>query len=235
MLDKIKELFTGNEIISGNFGIEREALRVDESGNLVTTDHPEIFGDKSENPYITTDFSESQVEVITPAFKKSEEAYKFTRVLYDIVATEIGDEYLWVESMPCIIPEDDKIPVAKFKNASKEAQEYREKLLKKYGGKKQLISGIHYNFSFDEDIIKKLYENSDKNDSYKIFKNSIYLKVARNYLRYRWIIVYLLGATPIVHESFITENKCPLMKLTKNGYSSNGAISHRNGKFISKL
>ena len=29
MLDKIKELFTGNEIISGNFGIEREALRVD--------------------------------------------------------------------------------------------------------------------------------------------------------------------------------------------------------------
>ena len=69
MLDKIKELFTGNEIISGNFGIEREALRVDESGNLVTTDHPEIFGDKSENPYITTDFSESQVEVITPAFK----------------------------------------------------------------------------------------------------------------------------------------------------------------------
>ena len=159
MLDKIKELFTGNEIISGNFGIEREALRVDESGNLVTTDHPEIFGDKSENPYITTDFSESQVEVITPAFKKSEEAYKFTRVLYDIVATEIGDEYLWVESMPCIIPEDDKIPVAKFKNANKEAQEYREKLLKKYGGKKQLISGIHYNFSFDEDIIKKLYEN----------------------------------------------------------------------------
>ena len=90
MLDKIKELFTGNEIISGNFGIEREALRVDESGNLATTDHPEIFGDKSENPYITTDFSESQVEVITPAFKKSEEAYKFTRVLYDIVATEIG-------------------------------------------------------------------------------------------------------------------------------------------------
>lgn len=230
MLDKIKELFTGNEIISGNFGIEREALRVDESGNLATTDHPEIFGDKSENPYITTDFSESQVEVITPAFKKSEEAYKFTRVLYDIVATEIGDEYLWAESMPCIIPEDDKIPVAKFKNASKEAQEYREKLLKKYGGKKQLISGIHYNFSFDEDIIKKLYENSDKNDSYKIFKNSIYLKVARNYLRYRWIIVYLLGAAPIVHGSFITENKCPLMKLTKNGYSSNGAISHRNGK-----
>ena len=87
----------------------------------------------------------------TSAFKKTEEAYNFTRALYDIVAMEIGDEYLWPESMPCIIPDDDKIPVAKFENHSKEAQEYREKLLKKYGGKKQLISGIHYNFSFEED------------------------------------------------------------------------------------
>ena len=80
---------------------------------------------------------------------------------------EIGDEYLWPESMPCIIPDDDKIPVAKFENHSKEAQEYREKLLKKYGGKKQLISGIHYNFSFDENIINKLYEVSGKKESYK--------------------------------------------------------------------
>ena len=114
MLDKIKELFTGNEIISGNFGIEREALRVDESGNLATTDHPEIFGDKVLNPYITTDFSESQVEVITPALDKIEETYSFLKALYDIVALEIGDEILWPQSMPCFIPEDDEIPVAKY-------------------------------------------------------------------------------------------------------------------------
>ena len=101
---------------------------------------------------------------------------------------EIGDEILWPQSMPCIIPEDDEIPVAKYSEERREAEEYRKKLLKKYGGKKQLISGIHYNYSFNEEIIRKLYESSDKELTYKEFKNSIYLKVARNYLRYRWII-----------------------------------------------
>ncbi len=230
MLNKIKKLFSSSEILSGNFGIERETLRLDENGYLAKTDHPEVFGDKSHNPYITTDFSESQIEVITPALKSVEEAYNFTRSLYDIVAMEIKDEYLWPESMPCIIPEDKDIPVAKFDDSSKESQEYREKLLLKYGGKKQLISGIHYNFSFDESIIKKLYEDSKEKLSYKEFKNSIYLKVARNYLRYRWLIVYLFGAAPIVHESFINSCKCPLKEVNHNEYSSLGAISHRNGK-----
>lgn len=230
MLNKIKKLFSSSEILSGNFGIERETLRLDENGYLAKTDHPEVFGDKSHNPYITTDFSESQIEVITPAFKSVEEAYNFTRSLYDIVAMEIKDEYLWPESMPCIIPEDKDIPVAKFNGSSKESQEYREKLLIKYGGKKQLISGIHYNFSFDEAIIKKLYEDSEEKLSYKEFKDSIYLKVVRNYLRYRWLIVYLFGAAPIVHESFINSCKCPLKEVNHNEYSSLGAISHRNGK-----
>lgn len=230
MLNKIKKLFSSSEILSGNFGIERETLRLDENGYLAKTDHPEVFGDKSHNPYITTDFSESQIEVITPALKGVEEAYNFTRSLYDIVAMEIKDEYLWPESMPCIIPEDKDIPVAKFNGSSKESQEYREKLLIKYGGKKQLISGIHYNFSFDEAIIKKLYEDSEEKLSYKEFKDSIYLKVARNYLRYRWLIVYLFGAAPIVHESFINSCKCPLNEVNHNEYSSLGAISHRNGK-----
>ena len=230
MLNKIKKLFSSKEILSGNFGIERETLRLDQNGYLAKSDHPEEFGDKAHNPYITTDFSESQIEVITPALQDVKEAYDFTRALYDIVAMEIGDEYLWPESIPCIIPDDKDIPVAKFADHSKESQEYREKLLLKYGGKKQLISGIHYNFSFDESIIEKLYEDSEKKLSYKEFKNSIYLKVARNYLRYRWLIVYLFGASPVVHESFIDGCKCPLKEINHNEYSSLGAISHRNGK-----
>lgn len=230
MLNKIKDIFSNKEILSGNFGIERETLRVDKEGYLAKSEHPGEFGDKACNPYITTDFSESQIEVITPAFSDVQKSYEFTRALYDIVAMEVGDEYLWPESMPCIIPEDKDIPVAKFKNHSKEAQEYREKLLLKYGGKKQLISGIHYNFSFDESIIERLYENTQKVLTYKEFKNSIYLKVARNYLRYRWLIVYLFGAAPIVHESFIDSCKCPLKEINHNEYSSFGAISHRSGK-----
>ena len=34
MLNKIKKLFSSKEILSGNFGIERETLRLDENGYL---------------------------------------------------------------------------------------------------------------------------------------------------------------------------------------------------------
>ena len=156
MLKTMKNLFTKQELLKGNFGVEREGLRVDFEGKLSQKPHPIAFGHKMCNPYITTDFSESQLELITPTFSTTKETYNFLNALYDIVAMEIKDEYLWPQSMPAIIPDDKDIPVAKFDNNSKEAQEYREKLLLKYGGKKQLISGIHCNFSFDESIIEKI-------------------------------------------------------------------------------
>lgn len=114
MLEKIKGLFNKNEILSGNYGIEREGLRVDSEGRLASTNHPDSFGDKAKNPYITTDFSESQIEVITPVFNDIEQVYKFNNALYDIAAMELKDEYMWPQSMPCIAPDDDKIPIAKY-------------------------------------------------------------------------------------------------------------------------
>ena len=231
MLKTIKNLFNSYELLQGNFGIERETLRVDLEGKLSFRPHPEVFGDKVLNPYITTDFSESQIEVITPPCSSVEEAYRFTNALYDIVSIEIGDEYLWPQSMPCIIPDENMIPVATYGEEGREAREYREKLLNKYGGKKQLISGIHFNFSFSETFINKLYENSGMNTDYKSYKDSIYLKVARNYLRYRWLIIYLLGGTATLHESYIDECcKSHLKEISVCSFTSDGAISYRNGE-----
>ena len=51
-------------IDQARFGIEREGQRVDLAGNLAKTDHPAIFGDRSYHPYIQTDFSETQTEMI---------------------------------------------------------------------------------------------------------------------------------------------------------------------------
>ena len=232
MLNKIKNLFSSRDLLQGNFGIEREAIRVTENGKLANSEHPRVFGDKINNPYITTDFSESQVEVITPAFDNIEETYHFTRALYDIVALNIGEEYLWPQSMPSIVPLDKDIPLASYgdNEKGKQAREYREMLIKKYGGRKQLISGIHYNFSFKEDIIETLYEKSDKKDSYKIFKDSIYLKVARNYLRYRWLIIYLVGATSTVDESYFNDCKKCRKELEKCFISGEPILSYRNGE-----
>jgi len=244
MLSEFKELFMPHELLKGNYGIERESLRVNDKGELSEKKHPNVFGDKVDNSYITTDFAESQIEVITPPFKSVKETYNFANSLYDIVAMEIGEEYLWPQSMPSIVPEDNKIKVAEYgeNDKGREARFYREKLIEKYGGKKQLICGIHYNFSFNDDLINKLYNSQINNElfkganykdeklNYKEFKNNIYLKLARNYLRYRWIIIYLLGASGVVDKSYVSNCINSSKQITGNGFSNAGALSYRNSE-----
>lgn len=232
MLNVLKTFKNNKEILKGTFGVEREGLRVDLDGNLSKTKHPKVFGDKLSNPYITTDFSESQVELITPTFNKLEEVYDFLNSLYNITVLELKDEYIWPQSMPCNIPEDAEIPISDYskENEGEDARAYREKLFHKYGGKKQLISGIHFNFSFNEEIIRHLYKNEKENKNYNEFRDEIYLKVVRNYLRYRWLLIYLLGGTAIIHESYAKECVKKLDEIATGSFTSEGALSYRNSE-----
>lgn len=147
---------SSDEILSGSFGIEWESLRAKGDGELSLTPHPEVFGDKLTNPLVTTDFSESQIEIITPTFDTIDEAFDTFSLISDIVNSSLKeDEYLWFQSIPCILPYWDKIPIAKYSEDGESSQKYREDLAKKYGVKKQMISGVHFNFSFSEDLLKK--------------------------------------------------------------------------------
>ena len=186
-----------------NFGIEKENVRVDSKGDLALTKHPKVFGDKMQNPYITTDFSESQVEMITPTMDTIEETYNFLDSLHDMISLELKDEYLWPQSTPPSLPDKDKIPVAEFCDSETgvTASEYRNYLAKKYGKKKQLLSGIHYNFSFKNEFLHLLHNESNVKD-FKLFKDDIYLKISKNFFKYRWILIYLFGANPSVHDSY---------------------------------
>ena len=229
----IKKILKPEEILEGNFGLEKEGLRINKKGELSLTPHPKSFGNKLTNPFITTDFSESQVEIVTPTFKSINDVYQCLSFLVDIVNTSIpDDEFIWNQSIPCILPEDDKIPLAYYEGKKgEESRNYRIKLAKKYGTKKQMISGIHYNFSFKEENIEKLYDKLNPELSYKNFKNEVYLKVVRNYLRYKWLIIYLTGCSVACHSSF-TEECLQLMKLDDNngGFYSNQGPSFRNSK-----
>ena len=230
-IEVFKSLFTSNEVLMANFGLEREGLRVHNDGTLSLTQHPSVFGDKLKNPVITTDFSESQVEMITPTFNTTKEAYDFLLFLTDYVNNSISDdEYIWNQSIPCILPDSSKIPIAQYGNDEKSIQsyEYRKALAKKYGTKKQLISGIHYNFSFSENMIKKLYAKNNTITSYKEFKNELYLKVVRNYLRYKWLVIYLTACSVASHESFTCD--CIKLMNSKKGseYYTTEGLSFRN-------
>ena len=191
------------DLFRGHFGLEKENVRVDHEGKLALTPHPAAFGSKTENPYIQTDFSESQIEMITPSFDSIEETYRFMEALQDIVSLELDGEYLWPSSNPPILPDEEEIPIARMDDPV--AEEYRKELANKYGRKRQLLSGIHYNFSFDERFLRKLHETLGQGEAYKDFKDAIYFRIARNLLRYRWLLIYLTGASPVFDKTYIEE------------------------------
>ncbi|MBQ6345793.1 MAG: glutamate--cysteine ligase [Methanobrevibacter sp.] len=219
-IKNIKSILSPEELLSGNFGFEKEGLRVNSEGKLALTPHPTIFGDKLANPYITTDFSESQVEIVTPTFNSIQKAYQCLSFLVDIVNTSIrDDEFIWNQSLPCILPYDHEIPIAEYPGKKGESSRvYREKLAEKYGTKKQMISGIHYNYSLSGETIQKLYDNYPGKLSYKAFRNALYLKITRNYLRLKWFIIYVTGASVAAHETFTSE--CLRLMPREDGYGS---------------
>jgi glutamate--cysteine ligase len=200
--DQIK----GDIWLDGLFGIEKENIRVDNDGKLAQTAHPKIFGNKRKHPFITTDFSESQVEMITPPLPDIKQALGFLETIHDVVSLELVDEFLWPQSIPPVLPNDKQIPIARFDEDGKEAEQYRELLARKYGPKNQLFSGIHFNLSFGEKLLEKLYHLSNPALPYEEFKDEVYLKTTRQLLRLRWLYVLLYGNSPVVDPSM--ELKC---------------------------
>lgn len=218
-------------IFHGRFGLEKENVRVSESGFIVNTPHPAEFGNKRTHPYITTDFSESQIELITPPLESITEALGFLETLHDEVSMHLDGEYLWPQSSPPQLPEaDEDIPLAQFGCCGTEQEQYREHLSKVYGRKKQLFCGIHFNFSFDEKELKYLHqEQGSSKMSYARFREVLYMKVVRNFKRYRWFLVALLGDSPAVHHSYIYECVDRLPQRSQDTKHHDYAASMRNG------
>ena len=198
----LQKLEPTSPILQANFGIERESLRVDRQGKLAHTPHPSCLGARSFHPYIQTDFCEFQMELITPVAKSTTEARRFLGAITDVAGRSISkDELLWPLSMPPRIKAQE-IQVAQLENEFE--RHYRNYLAEKYGTKLQAISGIHYNMELGKDLVEALFQESDQIDIIA-FKNALYLKLAQNYLRYRWVITYLFGAAPIAEQGFFDQ------------------------------
>jgi glutamate--cysteine ligase len=217
----------GNIWLEGLFGLEKENIRVDRAGRLAQTPHPKVFGNKLKHPYITTDFSESQVEMITPPLPDIRQSIGFLETIHDLVSLELKDEFLWPQSIPPILPDDQQIPIAQYGADGKEAREYREFLAEKYGPKNQLFSGIHFNFSFSEKLLELLYQKSNPSGSFDDFKDEAYLKTTRQMLRLRWLYVLLYGDSPVVDPSFELQCKMAPYPIENNLI----ALSIRNSCF----
>ncbi|WLV24619.1 bifunctional glutamate--cysteine ligase GshA/glutathione synthetase GshB [Aciduricibacillus chroicocephali] len=215
-------------LLKARFGIEKEGQRVDLAGNLAETDHPECIAKRDEHPYIQRDFAETQMELITPICETLEDLFNYLSAIHDVAHLTMGkQEMLWPLSMPPQLPKkEEDIKIAKLKNF--QSVLYRRSLSKSYGRRIQMISGIHFNFEFAEELIQTLFNLQSEFKNYRQFKTEIYLKVTRNYLHYQWFVTYFYGASPLSEKNFF-DNDCltkPVRSIrnSKYGYSNHDDV-----------
>lgn len=214
---KLSALFS-----KASFGIEKESQRITDEGTIAKTNHPTIFGNRSFHPYIQTDFAESQPELITPPMQSIEEMHEWLMAIHDVVLRSLPEgEYLLPCSIPPAMPASEEIKVAKLDNESDIA--YREYLVSVYGNKKQMVSGIHFNFELNPVLIKELHQLSGSVRTLREFQSDVYLKMAHNFIRYQWIMTYLLGGSISADRSYFekeSQHDLPLDQYTRSIRSS---------------
>jgi len=223
----------GNLLRGGLRGIERECLRVDNNAKLAQTAHPRSLGSALTHPYITTDYSESLLELITGTNASAQLALDELQNITQIAYQHLSDELLWSSSMPCILPREEDIPLAQYgsSNSGRLKYVYRLGLALRYGRIMQCIAGIHYNFSFNDELFGFLQqlENSDLNT--QDFKSQCYIDVMRNFVLHSWVLLYLFGATPVLDASFLQNHPCHnLQQLDTSSFYSPHATSLRMSK-----
>ncbi|MFB5283438.1 bifunctional glutamate--cysteine ligase GshA/glutathione synthetase GshB [Peribacillus sp. Hz7] len=215
-------------LLKARYGIEKESKRVDLSGNLAKTDHPKSISLRDDHPYIQRDFSELQMEIITPVTETLEELFDYLAAIHDVAYRSMGEnEMLWPLSMPPQLPEkDEDIVIAKLKNA--ENVRYRQSLSNSYGRRKQMLCGVHFNFEFGDEFIQALFNTQSEIKDYQHFKTEIYLKATRNYLHYRWFVTYFYGASPSSEKNFFEEDSLNeavrSIRSSKYGYTNSDDV-----------
>ncbi|WBY00974.1 glutamate--cysteine ligase [Ramlibacter tataouinensis] len=168
-------------------GIEKESLRATAAGDLALTPHPAALGSALTHPNITTDYSESQLELITGVHPTPETCLEELLRIHQFTARSLGDEMMWASSMPCNLPPAETIPIGRYgsSNVARAKSVYRMGLAHRYGRRMQTISGIHYNWSMPG-------VGSDE-----------YFALIRNFRRQAFLLLYLFGASPAVAAGFV--------------------------------
>lgn len=197
-------------LLSGGYkGLEKESLRIMPDGAIAQTPHPRALGSALTHPHLTTDYSEALLELRTPPFAKVDEMLQFLSQLHQFVYSNIGDELLWVTSMPCALEGDSSIPIARYgtSNVGTMKHVYRRGLAYRYGRVMQAIAGIHFNYSLTEPFWHAFRTLEDSSQPLQDFVSDCYFGLIRNFQRLGWLIPYLFGSSPAVCKSFLRDRR----------------------------
>ncbi|GAA4411140.1 glutamate--cysteine ligase [Quisquiliibacterium transsilvanicum] len=212
-------------------GIEKESLRSRPDGALADTPHPPALGSALTHPNITTDFSESQIELITGVHPTPGACLAELTEIHQFVHRNIDGEVLWASSMPCGLPEDERIPIGRYgsSNVGRAKTVYRQGLSWRYGRRMQTISGIHYNFSLPPGAWETLGPVCGFPGDARARQTDAYFALIRNFRRHSWLLLYLFGASPAVCGSFLEGHAHGLQPLDSGSLYLPHATSLRMG------
>jgi glutamate--cysteine ligase len=212
-------------------GMEKEGLRVNPDGTLAMTPHPAGLGSALMHPAITTDFSESQLELITGVHADIDASLQELTRIHQVAYAEIGEEIIWCTSMPCSLPGDEDIPIGQYgtSNIGRAKTVYRTGLKHRYGSRMQTISGLHYNFSLPPSALAALQSADRYQGSAHDHRNESYFSLIRNFRRDSWLLLYLFGASPVVCRSFVAGSDHRLQPLSDSTMFLPHATSLRMG------
>lgn len=208
----------GSGLNGGLRGIEREGLRVDAQARLAMTTHPERLGSALTHSQITTDYSESLLELITPPSVSIETLMSSLENIHRATHQALNGELLWSHSMPCPLPDEADIPIAQYgkSHLGKLKYVYRNGLALRYGKPMQCIAGIHYNFSVSEHSWQLLRQSEGSALSPAEYRSEQYMATIRNFHRYSWLLMVLFGASPALADSFVRNRPSGLDRLSSD-------------------
>ncbi len=228
---QLKEISAGKLLRGSRIGLEKETLRVNPQGGISHTPHPEKLGSALTNPYITTDYSEALLELVTPPCDSVKEALQFLTNTQKFVFTKLDDEMLWATSMPCVVAGETSIPVAQYghSNAGMMKTVYRKGLGYRFGRVMQVIAGVHFNYSLPDDFWQAYQKIEQAESALQTFIDDQYFSILRNLQRFGWLVPYLFGASPAVCKSFLGGAETSLHDFDDNTYFEEYATSLRMG------
>jgi glutamate--cysteine ligase len=212
-------------------GVEKEGLRVDQNGFIAQTPHPKALGSALTHPRITTDYSESLLELITPVFDNTADMLASLRDIHRFVQMNLGDELFWPTSMPCELDGDASIPIAEYgtSNIGQLKHVYRQGLAVRYGRMMQSIAGAHYNLSLPDEFWTLWHDRLGSQQSLKEFKSDQYFWLIRNFRRRSWLLMLLFGASPALDASFVKGVNHDLGRFSADTWYGANATSLRMG------
>jgi glutamate--cysteine ligase len=220
-----------NLLKGGKIGLEKETLRVGPDGMIAQTRHPRALGSSLTHPWITTDFAEALLELITPPFSDPSESLQFLRDTQTFVCSQLQDERLWPTSMPCMLAGDESIHIAEYgtSNAGKMKHVYRVGLGHRYGLPMQVIAGVHFNYSLSDEFWPHFQDKEENTWLLQDFISESYIAMIRNLQRLGWVIPYLFGASPAVCKTYVANKPTDMESFDDSTYYYPYATSLRMG------